>query len=245
MALYKKHIQECLRLVLTVVPAIALFGSCTRQNPLVIREEALQSFSVIHVHSVTEIVLVQDTCYKIIAEGEEDVINDTGWEVINDTLRIRAQSAPVFRIDEIPRLTVHFQDLKWLTTFKPAKIYNYDTLRLDHFYIYSIGEIGETNLIVDCNTFGLDNSANTLGKFFIKGRAGSAYLFNRYGSTIVADSLVCSEAQIINESVGDVYVSVTGLLRVYLWGTGNIFYHGNPEILIVEKRNSGELVSLN
>ncbi|MBN2610693.1 MAG: DUF2807 domain-containing protein [Bacteroidales bacterium] len=241
----KKNLLEYHSMMITMVLAFAIFSSCTKQNIDITKEEALQNFSVIHVHRNSEIVLVQDTCYKIVAEGEDRAVENTVWEVKNDTLRIKSRNSPIFRIEEVPRLTLHFPDLTWLTTFKPARIYNTDTLKLNYFYVYSIGEIGELNLVVDCNTFGLDNSANTLGNFFIKGKASLAYLFNRYGSTIYADSLFCREVQVINESVGDVYISASEQLRVYLWSTGNIYYYGNPDISIVEKRNSGELVRLN
>jgi hypothetical protein len=69
-------------------------------------------------------------------------------------------------------------------------------------------------------------------------------LWNRYGSCIFADSLLCKEAVIYNESVGDVSINASDDIQAYIWGPGNINYYGTPAINIVEKRGNGKIIRL-
>ncbi len=224
---------------------VMLLNSCTKNNnEAILKEQKLAHFDIAYVNAISDIVLVQDTGYSLIYKGSEEIYNDLSVNIIHDTLFITDTKKRLFKIDDRPTFYLHFENIRSLVTFKPAAISNKDTLKLNYFYVYSIGEIGEVELTVDCGTFGLDNSANTLGRYYIKGRADMVYMFNRYGCTLIADSLVCREARVINESIGDVYVHAEEILTVYLWATGNIYYIGDPMLQVVEKRNSGSLIKL-
>ena len=50
--------------------------------------------------------------------------------------------------------------------------------------------------------------------------------------------------QVINESIGDVYIQVENKLRVYIWGSGSIYYTGDPEVQVIEDRGTGNVVKL-
>jgi hypothetical protein len=220
-------------------------GIFTSDEGEIIRKElSLDEYRYISIYGIYHLILKQDTIHRLTMEGTADVIADIEAQVISDTLVIRDAHKDLFRIEEKPTLYLQFSDLACLCTHNPAKVTNEDTLKLDHFYYYSIGEIGEASLTVECNYFGLDNSANTLGRFHIRGRTHIAKFFNRYGSSIYADSLVSQIVQVFNESIGDVYVNAAELLEIYIWGPGNIYYLGNPVIEIVENKNSGQVLKM-
>lgn len=226
--------------------ALMVFCGCngifTGDDGEIIRKEvSLNEYRYISIYGIYNLILKQDTAHKLTMEGPADVIDDIKVQVIDDTLVIRDIHKDLFRIEEKPVLCLQFADLACLCTYNPAKVTNEDTLKLDRFYYYPIGEIGEASLTVECNFFGLDNSANTLGRFHIRGRTHTAKFFNRYGSSIYADSLVSQIVQVFNESAGDVYVNAGELLEIYIWGPGNIYYSGNPVIEIVEKKDSGQV----
>ncbi len=208
------------------------------------KEINLDDFSNIEIDGIFNIVLKQDTVYKLTLEGAEDFINDIDARVKDGTLIIEDRHQDLFRIEEIPDLYLHFKDIRYLWTFSPVKISCEDTLKLDWFYFYPVGEIGEAELTVQCNFFGMDNSANTLGRFFIRGMAQTAKFYNRYGSSVHADSLTSRVVHVYNESVGDVYVYADDLLEVFIWGPGNIYYTGDPDVQIMEKRSSGQVLKL-
>ena len=208
------------------------------------KEVSLDTYNHIRIYGIYNIILKQDSIHQLTIEGAEDIIADTEARVVNDTLSIRDINRNLFRIEEMPTLCLHFTDLKYLWTFKPVKITNEDTLKLDWFYFYPIGEIGEAQLTVQCNFFGMDNSANTLGKFSVKGTAQNARFYNRYGSSIYADSLKSQVVHVYNESIGDVYIYADEQLQIFIWGPGNIYHSGNAVPEIVEKKSSGMVVRL-
>ena len=241
MKLYLRHIT--LFFCTIGFTLVLLISSCGKsENVIVTKEYVLNSYSIAYVNAISDIILVQDTGYKMIYKGSEEIFKDISVNIANDTLFITDTRKRLLKIDDRPAMYLHFENLRSLVTFKPATVGNTDTLKLNYFYLYSIGELGEVELTLDCNTFGLDNSANTLGRYVIRGKSDIVYMFNRYGSTIIADNLICREARVINESIGDVYIHAEEILNVYLWATGNIYYTGNPVIQVVEKRDSGRLI---
>ena len=236
-------------LLLVSVTIILLFNNCEGifgkdDGDIVRKEMMLSSFKQVSIYGIYNVVLRQDTIHKLIIEGVEDFITDIEAQVRNDTLIIKDIHKNLFRIEERPTLYLHFTDIKHLWTLNPVKVTNEDTLKLDRFYYYPVGEIGEAQLTVQCNFFGMDNSANTLGRFYIKGTTQTAKFYNRYGSSIYADGLKAQVVEVYNESIGDVYVNADELLKVFIWGTGNIYYSGDPVVQIIEKRSSGQVGNL-
>ena len=232
--------------ILIVIPGLSncdgIFES--RKKESVKKVLRLEDFSHINIYGICNLVLRQDTFNLLTMEGVKDVVSDIEVKIMNDTLIIRNNNNRLFRIDERPSLCLIFKNISYLWTFDPVNVSSFDTLALDWFYYYPIGEIGEADLTINCGFFGLDNSANTLGRFYIKGKANDVHFFNRYGSSIYADSLISKEMQVINESIGDVYIQVENKLRVYIWGSGSIYYTGDPEVQVIEDRGTGNVVKL-
>jgi hypothetical protein len=85
---------------------------------------------------------------------------------------------------------------------------------------------------------------NTLGNFHICGKSDFADLSVRYGASMDARELKCTEAEVYNSSAGDIYVNASGSLRAYISGTGNIFYYGNPALEIMEKTGEGRPIRI-
>jgi Protein of unknown function (DUF2807). len=57
-----------------------------------------------------------------------------------------------------------------------------------------------------------------------------------------ADSLTSENAEIVNESIGDVHVNASEKIKAFIWGPGNIYYYGTPVIEIAEKRGGGNMI---
>jgi len=87
-------------------------------------------------------------------------------------------------------------------------------------------------------------SPNTLGYIHFTGKANGCLLWNRYGSSMIADSLLCKEAEVYNESIGNVNVNVTDNIKAFIRGPGNICYHGAPVIKVMEATGAGKLIRL-
>jgi hypothetical protein len=206
------------------------------------REIRLEDFHSVKISGIYNLVLIQDSANKLVISGKND-INDIDAIVKNDTLIISNHKKKSLN-PEKNRLDLHFRSLSHLVTFDPVTVTTEGTIKADRFLYEAIGEIAEVRLVIDCNFLYTLTSANTLGYIHFTGQTDGCLLWNRYGSRIFADSLVCKDAEVYNESVGDVNVNATGNLKAFIRGPGNICYHGTPVIDVVEKRGTGRLVRL-
>jgi len=204
-------------------------------------------YNFIFTNGICDIRLKNDTISKIVIEynPENHFIKN---KIFNDTLYLNFEIRHGLKpIKNKPLVNIFFRDIKKLVTRGPSYVFSDDTIKFTNIVYYSIGEIGSANLKLNCNIFDMANSANTLGHYYFKGIVNYLILYNRYGSTIFADSVNANNALIINESAGDVYVNVKKQLDVYIQGTGNIFCKNKPEILnIIEDRGKGgKIIFLN
>jgi len=206
------------------------------------REIFLPNFKSIQIQGIFNIVLIQDSANSIIITGKNN-IRSVNASVKDDLLVISDDGKINFNPAK-NTLSIHFTSLDSLVTCDAVNVSCEGTLRIKNFSFNVLGEIAEVRLALNCNFPQLVNSGNTLGNFYLSGKAEDCYFFNRYGSRIFADSLICSNATIINESVGNVRVNASDHLTAYIKGPGNIFYYGKPFIEIAEKIGDGKMISL-
>jgi hypothetical protein len=207
------------------------------------REIFLEDFNIVKFSGIYNIVLIQDSTNRLVITGQNGISSiDAG---VKDGMLIIDDHKEMPFNPWKNTLTLHFTNLVYMETWDPVNVSNIDTLKADQFHYDAVGEIAETRLTVDCNDFRIYNYTNTLGFFHVNGKAKECTFINRYGCSIFADSLICKKAEIVNESVGDVYVNASENIKVYLNGPGNIYYYGSPVIEIAEKRGDGRLIRLN
>ena len=207
------------------------------------REIPLGDFHAVKISGIYNVVLTQDYENKLVITGKND-INSINATVIDDTLIIEKHKNSPFNTGK-NNLTLHLSSLEYLVTYDPVNIRNTDTLKGERILYDAIGEISEVNMTVDCDLLVVVNSANTLGTFYLYGKAATCSFFNRYGCTIFAGGLSCSYAEITNESVGDVHINASERILAYIWGPGNIYYYGIPLIEIAEQKGKGTVIKLN
>jgi hypothetical protein len=206
------------------------------------RELILEDFHSVKISGIYDLVLIQDSTNRLVVSGSND-INSIDAIVRDDTLIIDNHKGMALNPDK-NRLALHFSNLSHIVTFDPVTVSNRGTIKADLIIYEAKGEIAEVRLVIDCNNLYVFNSANTLGYFHFIGKAGSCVFWNRYGSAIFADSLISKDAEVYNESVGDVNVNASDNLKAFILGSGNICYHGTPAIAIAEKSGAGRLMKL-
>jgi hypothetical protein len=206
------------------------------------RELSLKDFHIVKISGIYNIVLIQDSTNRLVITGQND-INSIDAVMDEDTLVIDNNK----KISLNPNkntLAIHFTNLEYMVTYDPVSVSNRDTLKANWFLYEAFGEIAEVSLVMDCYYFRMVNSANTLGSFYLKGKAHDCAFSNHYGSSIFADSLFCKNAEIYNESIGDIYVNASQKIIASIRGSGNIYYHGNPSIEIAEQKGDGKIIPL-
>ncbi len=234
------------RAFLYVLIASLILVSCQKilfDSPEMTRQVQLKDFNAVRFHGIYNITLVQDSTNLLIINGKNH-IRAIDVTVMNDTLIVDDHKKLSFNTNK-NSLELHFTNLRYIETFDPVNLRNLDTLKADIFSLDAIGEIAEVNLSFNCNSIYIATSANTLGFQHYRGRADFLYIFTRYGSGFLADSLLCRKAEIYNGSIGDVRINVSDYLRAHIWGNGNIYYKGSPIVELAEKRGKGEIIKLN
>jgi hypothetical protein len=206
------------------------------------RELVLQNFHIVSVKGIYNIVLIQDSLNKLVITGKNDISSIEAFTE-GDTLIINNRKRMSLNPDK-NTLALHFSSIEYLETYDPASISNADTIKADQFVYVTFGGIAEIRLVIKCNYLYVYNSPNTLGNFYFIGKANDCSLFNAYGCSIFADSLLCKNAEIINESIGDVHVNAKEHIKAFIRGPGNICYYGNPVIEVADKRGNGRMIKL-
>jgi hypothetical protein len=240
-----RFFYERLRALGLIFTTLFFFSSCGKilsEDEIIVKPD-LENFSVARIEGIYNIVLVQDTINMVILSGNEH-LNSISAMVINDTLNIRDHRNICLKPGRND-LEIHFRNLKYLITMDAVYVANTDTLRAETFYYDALGEISETDLLINCNYLYLCTSANTLGNIKLRGKAEYLSVFNRYGSSVIASDLQCREVYVTSQSIGNDYVNARDFLQVYLRGQGNIFYCGRPVTDIAERTGSGNLIRIN
>jgi hypothetical protein len=199
------------------------------------REFLLKDFHALKISGIYNFVLIQDSTNRLFITGKND-IHSIDALIKDDTLIIDDHKKLSFNPNK--------NTLKYIDSSDPINLSNRDTIKADQFSLVAIGEIAEVRLVFKCNNFFAVNNSNTLGYFHFIGKTESCWIWNRYGSCIYADSLLCKDATVYNESVGVVNINASDNIEAFIRGPGNICYYGNPIINLVEKRGTGKIIHL-
>ncbi len=233
------------KIFIFVILALLFNASCKEllfNNEVATRTIAFGDFHAVKISGIYDIVLVQDSANRLDITGSNE-INSIDAAVVDDTLIIDNHKRMSFNPDK-NKLVIHFSNLGYMVTLDPANVTNTDTIHAGQFIFEAFGEIVEATMVFNCDNLYFVSYPYSLGFFHFSGKCNSCLLWNNYGSTIFADSLLCRYAEVITSSVGDVYVNASENLRVSLDGPGNIYFHGNPVIEIAEKKGSGRIIQL-
>jgi hypothetical protein len=206
------------------------------------REIILGNFHAVRVRGIYNIVLIQDSLNRLVITGKNDIGSIDAF-INNDTLIINNRNKMSVNPDK-NAITLHYSNLEYMVTYDPVSISNPDTLKTDQFIFVTFGGITEMRMAINCNYLYVYNSANTLGNFYFNGKANDCSFFNRYGCSIFADRLLCKNAEIMNESIGDVHINANEHIKSIIRGPGNICYYGTPVIEVAEKRGDGRMIRL-
>ena len=206
------------------------------------RELSFEDFHAVKISGIYNIVLIQDSTNRLVITGKND-IHSIDALIKDDTLIIDDHKKLSFNPSK-NTLALHFSNLEYVICYDPVNVSNTDTIKADKFFFVAVGEIAEVRLVFECNNFLVVNNSNTLGYLHFIGKAESCWIWNRYGSCMYADSLLCKDAVIYNESIGDVNVNASDNILAFIRGPGNIYYYGTPVINIAENRGDGKIIRL-
>lgn len=110
-------------------------------------------------------------------------------------------------------------------------------------FLYINEGSGDIDLNFDCETIKLKFSNGT-SKVILRGTTGYMEHVTRSYGMIDARDLNTNMSVVETQSTNDVYVWARTFLKAQLYGIGNIYYKGNPEISIEACTSDGRLIPL-
>ena len=226
--------------------------SCSKNGlfdagPTVTREIILnQEFNSIDADDIFNIILVQDTTYKIFVTCGQNLQKFVNIYIQDHILHLDQNtefnwSRPYSKI----QLVFHIVQMPQLNIYQPIQLTSQGTLTMPGFSIVDFGKFSDVNVMINVNYCQISMSSDNFGYYKVNGTCNSAD-FTGWGSSIVrADSLVTKQVSVIQKGWGSVYVNCDSSLVVSLESTGNIYYTGIPARIIIDKQeSSGKLIQL-
>ena len=104
-----------------------------------------------------------------------------------------------------------------------------NTLKSSRFFINMFESSGNVNLNLQGNYIELKIHTGP-AKITATGNADELIIYNNSPGTIDAQNFTCKKALAINRNTGRLYVNVSNALKAEIFGSGNIYYFGNPTI---------------
>ena len=227
-------------------------GSCEKNNCLssggdIVQEErVLEPFQNIETYNNFEIYLKNDTVHKVEIEAGEKLIPFIETEVENNVLTIKdSNKCDFLKGYDTKKLYISVDTLKEITINEASDLYTVDTFKVHSLKVKFLSQLGYCDIIVDAHLFQLQVWYAS-GDFKVGGNVYSAYLNAESTSFIYAEGLNNTGCRVSSNSMGDCYVKAGKWMYYKIKDSGNIYYTGTPDTIIVEDHSgAGQFIKVN
>jgi hypothetical protein len=131
--------------------------------------------------------------------------------------------------------------LKSMDVYGPSDVFSVDTFKVHSCKIRFLADVSSCDLTIDAYIFQLQIWYAS-GDFRVKGKTYASYLNTEQTSFIYADSLKNTVCRAYNNSKGDIYVQSGKWFYYTIKNTGNIYYLGQPDTIIVQEHSGKGLL---
>jgi len=242
-----------MKLYLYILLIISLLYSCQKAQDCfsgagkeIITESSLDEFDTLFVNDNFTVYLIQDTFNHIRIEGHEKFVNSTTFELKNNSLFLRNEYKCVFTKPKSKDISVY------ITIDEISRIYLYASSKvISEKELLNDSEIGliinskynESDLNLNCKTFYYWNTHLNGGKINLKGQVETLKLWNTSLGSVNASILTANNVFVDTDSKADCKINVNKKLDCTIRGHGNVYYSGNPEIIILnDTLSTGKLI---
>jgi len=228
---------------------LALFSfSCEKENCLsgagetISETRELSVFKYIETYDHFKFYLQNDTVHQVRIIAGEELIPYIETYVKNDTLIIKDNNTCNF-LKNYPdkKIYISVDTLKSMDIYGASDVFTLDTFNVHSCKLRFLSNIGTCDLTVNAYVFQLQIWYAS-GDFKVKGYAYSSYLSAERTSFIYADSLENKLCHAYNNSKGEVHVQSGDRLYYSIKNTGNIYYSGTPDTIIVQEHSGSGLL---
>lgn len=219
---------------------------CIKSTGKIIHEiRELPPFKKLKVYNKIEIEVFFKNEYLVEIEAGKNLMSKIQTEVKDSFLIIKNLNRCNFMRDPSNkiRVKIYMPNLLSIHHYGYGDIFLRDTLQTDSVAVFNDGN-GDIHLLTHSKiVYGASYAA---GDLYLYGSTSHFYYHFNGGNFLFAkDFYIQSYAYISSYSIGHAYVFTNGWLDGELRSYGNIYYKGNPEILIQKITKGGKVLPLN
>lgn len=213
------------------------------QRETVRKEFTLPAFNAIESVVLANIEIMQASSISVVAEGDDDLIEDLIVEVEENTLKVEFKDGKKYKQwkGRSPKLTI-FVAMPELTKIESEGVGNIrikGEMTVDKLTIKSegVGNIIADNLIANQ----IYISSDGVGNIELKGTTQNATFHSQGVGNIKAQSLIAQHVKVRSQGVGNVSCHATESADLRSDGIGNVSYYGKPKETKLRKHGLGNI----
>ncbi|OFX83282.1 MAG: hypothetical protein A2W99_12290 [Bacteroidetes bacterium GWF2_33_16] len=206
----------------------------------------VEEFKEIFINDIFDVYLYQDSICKLSIEGGSNLLPEISYKVTDGKLTVSNKNTAQWSRDyEKIKLHISVNKLLYLYLKESSKIHSVDTIITPQLEVYSITDYADIYLMVKCDNFYFVNEGTSGAYIELKGSSQNFNSWIRASAILKADEFFSENVIIETESIGDCYVYATKKLTVKINNSGNIYYTGNPEtIILLNDRAKQQLIEI-
>ncbi|MEC5147364.1 head GIN domain-containing protein [Chitinophaga sp. 212800010-3] len=229
-------------LLMIAIFSIILSG-CTRDNitgsgNIVSEIRPTGPFTDVEVSGPFEVHLLQENTSAVELRAEDNIIGAIETGIHNNSLFVRMRNNVNIRRHKPIKIYVHNPIYQRVKFDGSGSLDNKDTLRTSLFK-YELNGDSDASLLLAAND--LNTTINGSGNIALKGSANSIDSDINGDGNIAAINMEVQNANITIRGSGEHTILVRKHLDARIYGSGNIYYSGNPGITL-DVKGSGHVI---
>ena len=220
-------------------------NGCFEKNGAVVTEEVpVTSYTELSVYGKFDIVLMPDTADYIEFITRESVLPHLSAEVLDSTMILHNSFNCFYQRDfRKVKANIHYSNLKKINLYEATKLTTGEPIE-STISIVVQAEMAETDLDIRAERFYFYNHKTTGGIFTFRGTADYSSISGFYTAQFNLEKFEVRHLKLNNSSISDMYANAREKLEVEIHHRGNIYYTGNPEIVIDSISGTGQLIHI-
>jgi hypothetical protein len=190
----------------------------------------VDTFSTIMIYGICDITLLPDTINYITIHGGKNHIELCSLQQSQGTIKwYNSATCGFFKQFEHIALTIHTTNLDSIILYSPCSLIT-DTLKRNLF-LSAQTEMIKAQIIVNNKLTKIDTYYKAGGLLKIKGNTDVCNITANYTIQVDSKYLQTTKAIITNNTIQDMYISVSDSLVAKTSKSGYIYFSGNPQFI--------------
>ena len=206
----------------------------------------LPAFDKLFLKEHIEYILIQDSTDKLVLKGGENLLNFIHWSVDDDKLLYLENNNKcnfLRKLNQVITCEIHFTSLSNIQFEGTEPMSCIDTLNLPYFTMMIRDGAGSVNLTLKSLIISSDIS-HGWGDYTFSGTTDFAKIAARSNGFCDVRNLKIKDSVFVSsETAGKIKLNTEGIpLRGEIKSLGDIWYYGNPSLILVKETNNGKLL---